>query len=292
MMPYLLAALSSVGTYLLVSAVLFKRRSLIAPQFIEHFRKTHEDLLGRAGITANQRGSFLRLVATLFVFGALLGGLAFGGILSAVAFGCATAVAPLVWYRQRHQQQREEAAEAWPHLIEEVRVLCTSAGKPIPQAFLTVGLRGPEVYREGFRAAMREWTLTTDFARATQTLTRHLADPVADVVAYTLLVAHQSGGTDTDRRLRNLARDRTADVAARRDARARLSGVRFARRFVLIVPLGMALAGMSIGNGRAAYATSTGQLGIATALVLLGMCWVWSGRLIRLPQEQRVLYGS
>jgi hypothetical protein len=32
------------------------------------------------------------------------------------------------------------------------------------------------------------------------------------------------------------------------------AGVRFARRFVLLVPLGVALVGLSVGNGRAAYA--------------------------------------
>jgi hypothetical protein len=34
--------------------------------------------------------------------------------------------------------------------------------------------------------------------------------------------------------------------------------VRFARRFVLIVPVGMAVAGLSIGTGRTAYETPLG----------------------------------
>ena len=41
-----------------------------------------------------------------------------------------------------------------------------------------------------------------------------------------------------------------------RYSQAKQAGVRFARRFVLIVPVGMAVAGLSIGTGREAYRTA------------------------------------
>ena len=68
------------------------------------------------------------------------------------------------------------------------------------------------------------------------------------------------------------------------------AGVRFARRFVLLVPLGMALVGMSIGNGRAAYATPWGQTMVVVGIASVVACWVWAGRLLRLPEEQRVFF--
>lgn len=66
--------------------------------------------------------------------------------------------------------------------------------------------------------------------------------------------------------------------------------MRFARRFVLLVPLGMALVGMSVGNGRAAYATPWGQTLGAIGIASVVACWLWAGRLLRLPEEQRVFY--
>jgi tight adherence protein B len=66
--------------------------------------------------------------------------------------------------------------------------------------------------------------------------------------------------------------------------------VRFARRFVLLVPLGMALAGMSVGRGRGAYATPRGQTMVVIGIASVVGCWVWAGRLLRLPEEQRVLF--
>jgi tight adherence protein B len=87
-----------------------------------------------------------------------------------------------------------------------------------------------------------------------------------------------------------LAEDRTADVQGRKDSRARQAGVRFARRFTLLVPLGMALAGLAIGNGRAAYATAAGQLVAVAGVAMVVVCWLWAGRIMRLPEEQRVFH--
>ncbi|MBK6503210.1 MAG: hypothetical protein IPG03_12860 [Candidatus Microthrix sp.] len=88
-----------------------------------------------------------------------------------------------------------------------------------------------------------------------------------------------------------LADDRRQDLLDRKDAKSRQAGVRFARRFVLLVPLGMALVGLSIGDGRAAYPSALGQMLALAALGVLFSCWVWSGRILRLPNEQRV-FGS
>lgn len=181
--------------------------------------------------------------------------------------------------------------EAWPRLLEEMRLLTSSLGRSVPQAFVEVGRRAPEELRPAFRAAEREWLLSTDFARTTAVLKAQMADPTADAVAETLLIAHEVGGTDLDRRLEALIEDRTQDAQGRKDARAKQAGARFARRFVLVVPAGMAMAGMSVGTGRAAYQTSAGQVLVAAALGLVVVCWLWAGRIMALPEEPRVLDG-
>jgi tight adherence protein B len=123
-------------------------------------------------------------------------------------------------------------------------------------------------------------------------LKERLADPTADSACETLLVAHEIGGGGLDRRLAALVDDRTQDVQGRKDARAKQAAVRFARRFVLIVPVGMAVAGLSIGTGRAAYETPLGQLAVVLGIAAVVGCWLWAGRLMRLPEEERVLGGE
>lgn len=158
----------------------------------------------------------------------------------------------------------------------------------LPRAVFEAGRGAPPGLSEAFVRAERVWKVSGDFGRALDVLKHELGDATADAVAETLLVAHEAGGTDLAPRLLALAEDRHTDLRARRDARAHQAGARFARAFVLVVPVGMALVGLTIGEGRAAYATAGGQLTVVAALAALGLCWMWSGRILRLPEDERV----
>ncbi|MBV9951961.1 MAG: hypothetical protein JO291_08420 [Acidimicrobiia bacterium] len=244
--------------------------------------------LAQAGLADVRPREFLGVMAVLFVGGAALGFVIFGGPLAAAAVGAFAASFPVASYRSRRRARRAEAQEAWPRMIEEIRIRTGALGRSIPQAMFEVGRRGPAEMQPAFEAAHREWLASTDFARTVRVLKERLADPTADATCETLLVAHELGGTDLDRRLEALIEDRIQDVQGRKDARAKQAGVRFARRFVLIVPLGMALAGISVGTGRNAYATPLGQLAVITGIALVVLCWVWAGAIMRIPEEERV----
>ena len=64
--------------------------------------------------------------------------------------------------------------------------------------------------------------------------------------------------------------------------------MRFARWFTLIVPVGMAMTGLTIGEGKAAYASSIGQALVAVALFLILGAWLWAGKIMKMPTEDRV----
>jgi len=246
------------------------------------------DALSRAGAPGVQPAEVA--ATTALVVGVTAAGAyaLFGGFLPPLAAAAFAAGTPLALYRSRHERRRAEAHDAWPRLIEEISLLTGSVGLSIPQALLDVGRRGPEPLRQAFAAAEREWRITTDFARTTTVLSEQLADPTADVVCETLLVAHEVGGSDLEARLAALAEDRADDLRHRKDARAAQAGVRFARRFVLAVPVGMALCGLSIGTGRRAYGTAVGQILVVLGIATVAACWAWAGRLLLLPSEERV----
>jgi tight adherence protein B len=295
MSAVLAATAAALGAFYLYTALVLRWRGLgIGPS--EDRRRQRRRRLGRkvrdwlvqAGLDEVGPGEFLGVAGALFVIGALFGILLFGGALPGIVLGTFAAAIPVASARMRRRARIEQAQEAWPRLIEQIRVLTGSVGRSIPQALLEVGGRGPVELRPAFAAAQREWQLSTDFARTLDVLTARLADPTADATGETLLVAHELGGSDLDARLAALADDRRLDTRDRKDARAHQSGARFARRFVLIVPLGMALAGMSVGNGRDAYATPGGQITVVVALLLVLACWIWAGRIMRLPTVERV----
>jgi tight adherence protein B len=286
----LAAVLASAGAYLLYTSAAYGWRGF-GPRSAGRRAGGDRSVrawLAQAGLGETGIGEFLGAVGMLALVGGLAAFALFGGWGAALVGAVLTAGVPVSWYRARRQRRLAAASEAWPRLLEELRLLTGAAGRSIPQALFEVGRRAPAEWRAAFAAAEREWLLTTDFAATTALLKEGLADPTADVVCETLLVAHEVGGSGLDGRLEDLIEDRRMDVQSRKDAASRLAGVRFARRFVLLVPLGMTLAGLSIGAGRHAYETAGGQVAVAVGLVAVAACWVWSGRLMRLPEQPRV----
>jgi tight adherence protein B len=283
-----LALLAGAGVHLLYTSLVLGVRDLSLPRASPATRRRRRDWLVQAGLADVPARELAAVVGALAGVGALAAYAMFGGPLPALATALFAGSFPLASYRVRRRARRAAAMDAWPRLLEELRILTASLGRSIPQALFEVGRRAPEELRPAFAAAHREWLLSTDFARTLRVLKAGLADPTADAVCETLLVAHEVGGTDLDRRLEALIEDRVQDTQGRKDARAKQAGARFARRFVLIVPAGMALAGMSVGTGRAAYQTASGQLLVVLAIALVVVCWLWAGRIMVLPEEQRV----
>jgi tight adherence protein B len=290
MFGLVLALIAAYGVFLIFTAVGlrwtgFGFGSTRAPR--RDHRRLQEWMV-QAGLDDVRVAEFASVMAALFVIGSIAAYALFGGLLPSLVAGCFAATFPLASYRTRRDRRRVEAREAWPRMIEEIRLLTGSLGRSIPQALLDVGRRGPAELQPAFAAAEREWMISTDFGRTCDVLKSRLADPTADAACETLLVAHEIGGSDVDRRLAALAEDRIQDLQGRKDAQAKQAGVKFARRFVLVVPIGMAIAGLSIGTGRDAYRTTLGQLLVALGLVVVVACWVWAGRLMKLPEEDRV----
>ncbi len=287
-----LAVAAAAGTYYLFTAVAFGWRGLgvgPAPARRAARRRRFREWLVQAGLDVSPR-EFVAVSAATAAAGAGLGLTLFGGPVPALVTGVCAGVSPAASYRRRRRHRRAEAQEAWPRLLEEIRVLTSGLGRSIPQALFEAGRGAPDALRAGFEAAQREWLLSTDFGRTVAVLKASLADPTADAACETLLVAHEVGGSDLDRRLAALIEDRVIDVQGRKDARSRQAGVVFARRFVLLVPVGMALVGMTVGTGRAAYGTAWGQGMVVLGVLAVAGCWAWAGRLLRLPEEQRVFY--
>ena len=288
-----LALIAALGVYLLFTALAMGwtglRMGPARPAATPARNRTREWLV-QAGLEGVELREFAGVMAVLFVGGSALAFAMFGGVAPALVIGAFAATFPLASYRTRRATRMSSAQDAWPRMIEEMRIQTSALGRSIPQALLDVGRRGPEELRPAFDAAQREWLISTDFERTIAVLKERLADPTADATCETLLIAHDLGGSDLDRRLAALVEDRILDTQGRKDARAKQAGVRFARRFVLIVPLGMAIAGMSVGTGRDAYETASGQALVVLGIGLVLACWLWAGRLLELPEEERVFY--
>jgi tight adherence protein B len=292
----LLAALAAAGgVYLVYSDVVLGHRGLkpLRPGIDRHRSRERvtarrDEWLVQAGLVHVRWTEFVAVLIALFAIGFALAFALFGGVVPAIVLGVFAATFPIASSRARRASRLAAARDSWPRMIEEIRIQTSALGRSIPQALFEVGRRGPVELRDDFEAAHREWLISTDFERTLTVLKARLADPTADATCETLLIAHELGGADLDRRLAALIDDRILDAQGRKDARAKQSGVRFARRFVLLVPLGMALAGMSVGDGREAYQTAAGQLLVLAGIGMVVACWLWAAQLMKLPEERRV----
>ncbi len=283
MTSLVLAGLAGLGTWLVVVPAPSgpgprRRDRLVAATVVR---------LERVGLGGVGPGRYLGASAAAAVVGGLVvvsvvgpGPIALGAAI--IAGGTPTAY----WHR-RHVRARRAARDHWPRLIEELRVQVGPVGRSIPQALIEVGGRAPEVLRPAFDAAQREWSLRTDLEGMLRVLAEQLEDAAADATCETLVVIHQVGG-DLDPRLADLAEARRRDLRDRRESDARQSGARLARWFVVVVPLGMGFAGLNIGTGIEAYKAPGAQFLIGAAAALVAVCWWWTGRLMRLPEEPRV----
>lgn len=290
MIGLIIACVGGFGVYLIFTSVAFGWRGFrpsagISGQLNRTSTLRPARRLGLDGAPLLEIGAFSLLLALV---GSAIGYTIFGGLAPALFLGLFLASAPITSHRVRRRAAITQAQEAWPRIIEEIRVLAGAAGRSLPQAIFDAGLRGPSELRPAFAAAHREWLLSTDFDRTLEVLKAELADPTADTVCETLLIAHELGGTDVDARLADLASDRLDDSQGRKDARAKQAGARFARIFVLIVPAGMALVGLQLGNGRAAYQSPLGQVAVLGAIAVVVGCWVWAGSIMAIPTEARV----
>ncbi|MHB8295878.1 MAG: type II secretion system F family protein [Acidimicrobiales bacterium] len=293
MTAVLVSLLAAYGAYLLYTALVAGWGGLhVAPGLGAQARRSRVGLLGLGtGLGPRALARVLAASGACALAGGLLGFIVLGGIATSAALGLGAAWLPVASLKARRRERMEAAREAWPYMIDQLRLEIGSLGRSVPQALFSVGHLAPAPLRPAFAAAEREWMISTDFPRSCHLLAGSLSDATADGVLETLVVGHETGGTGLDRRLATLAEDRHLELQDRKDALARQAGVRFARRFVLVAPAGMAVAGMSIGNGRSAYATPAGQLAVLVGVVIVAACWLWAGRLMRLPEARRVFVG-
>ena len=253
MSGFALALCAAAGTYYLYTALVLGWRGLrLGPPVARSTRHRHRasDWLVQAGIGDVSLRQFVLVTAALMALGAVVGVALFGGAVPALILALCTGAAPLASYRVRRQQLRVTAQEAWPRLIEEIRIRTSGLGRSVPQALFEAGERAPATLRPAFTAAQREWVLSTDFERTVTVLKGGLADPTADAACETLLVAHEVGGSDLDRRLEALIEDRVIDVQGRKDAALEAGGRAFRAAVRAPRPVGHG-AGGHVGRQRA-----------------------------------------
>lgn len=180
--------------------------------------------------------------------------------------------------KRRTQHLESEALSSWPTILSELGLRIGAMGAPLPLAFFSAGRTAPRQIALAFEHAERTFGITGSFDGALKTLRNRMCDRGTAVVVELLSVVKDAPGTDVTRLVEELRLDRLAEKDRVEDYRAKLAGVKFARYFVLIVPIGMMLAGTTIA-GLAPFRTSFGLYALVIAGLILVICWTWATKL-------------
>jgi len=166
--PLVITVVGMYGAWLLYTSAAFKWRGVAPGPHVTHdgrIRWSPGEWLVQAGLEGISPGEFAAVIVALFVLGGVAAYALFGGILPALAAGAFAATFPVASWRARRERRRADGRDAWPRMIEEVRLLTGSLGRSIPQALFDVGRRAPTDMQPAFAAAEREWLISTDFSR-------------------------------------------------------------------------------------------------------------------------------
>lgn len=247
-----------------------------------------QDLLVHAGAPGVTPA---RLVATCA--GAGLAALLLGLVLTRVSAvgavaGAAGVAAPVVVVRGRAARHRRRLRDSWPdavdHLTSGIR-----AGLSLPEALAQLGERGPVPLRAAFAAFGEDYRASGRFDDCLDRLQARLADPVADRIVASLRLTRDVGGSDLGRLLRALSVFLREDARTRNELEARQGWTVVAARLAVAAPWVVLALLATRPEARAAYATATGSVVVASGAVSSVLAYLLMLRLGRLDDDPRVL---
>lgn len=244
--------------------------------------------LGAAGLDQVSPAQFV--VASLglgFVVGAFVL-VTIGSAGVALVASLAGCVAPTTYYRRRRRSVRVARRRAWPEAIE-LLAGAVRAGDTLPAAIGVVADRGPETLRPVFRSVVSDHRVTGDLVGALERMGSRVADPIADRIVRTLILAHRVGGRELGRVLRTLSEFLREDVATRREIEARQSWTVVAARVAASAPWLVLALVASRPQGAAAFDTPTGVMVLLVGAAVTVVGYRLMMRLGRLAEEPRVL---
>jgi len=199
--------------------------------------------------------------------------------------------APVAYYRSRRRAARRARQQCWPEAIE-LLAGAVRAGDTLPTAVALVSERGPLPLRAAFRAVVADHRVSGDFVGALERLGATLADPTADRVVATLVIAHRVGGRELGQVLRTLGGFLREDLAVRKEIVARQSWTLVAARVAAAAPWLVLLLVASRPQGAQAYDSLAGLFVLVGGAIATAVGYRLMVALGRLPEEPRVLVGT
>lgn len=281
-MSFLLPVLAGLGLVLIYNGITAPSRA-----GRRRWMRRLDDLISESGVRGLSTVRFLAIGGVSIAITFLL---VAGITTSIVVAGSASLIIaslPLSLLKSRRDRRHRRFKEAWPDAISSL-IAAVRSGSSLPEACISLTIRGPLEIRGGFEAFTSTYRATGSFDAALERMRLDLADPIADRVALALKVANDVGGSDLVRVLRTSGDFIREDLRARREIQARWSWTVTAARVAAAAPWLVLIMMSTRPEAAAAFDSPTGLVVIAAG----GLATLLGYRLMlragRLPEERRL----
>jgi len=205
-----------------------------------------------------------------------------------IVVGCGVPIIALASARDR---RRQRARALWPDVIDSVRVALRS-GSTLTDAVTSVSTMIPGEWRPAWRELESNLRRGSDPDIALRRLQRALADPIADRVVESIVVAREYGGTELPAVLSELGRSVRRDSAMRNEAQSRQSWVRHAATLGVVSPWIVLALLASRPENREAYSSVAGTLLIVVSAGATAVAYLVMRALGTMREPARWLIGA
>ena len=180
-------------------------------------------------------------------------------------------------------RQRELAA-SWPGYLERTRAKMLTTSRSLPFVIFEGQVAGASFLEDLLRHGRREFENSGDLRKSLEAIWQMGKDEeVTNYVCAALLDTLGSTSSQTENQLSMISATVRSRNELKQETSSRLAGVRTARAFILIIPLGMALVGISFAGSVEPFLRPVSLVQILAALLVLTLCWNWSSRLMAFP---------
>ncbi len=198
---------------------------------------------------------------------------------------------PIIALASARDRRRQRARALWPDVIDTIRVALRS-GSTLTDAVTTAATIVPREWRSAWTELESNLRRGSDVDSAMRRLQRVLADPIADRVVESIVVAREYGGTALPVVLAQLGRSVRRDSAMRQEAQTRQSWVRHAATLGVVSPWIVLALLASRPENREAYSTMAGTLLIVISAGVTAVAFIIMRALGTLREPARWLIGG
>lgn len=249
-------------------------------------RSATERLLERAGCSSLTPRAFAAVSLGCAVAGAACTWLLVPVAILAATAGCSAAAAPYLLLNRRAARLRRSRSRLWPDVCD-LLVASVRAGMGLSDAVASLSMSAPAPLRSPFAQFARDIAASGHFESASARLKAALADPVADRIVETLVMARRVGGTELTPVLRALSASVRAEIAVRAEVEARQSWIRGAAVLGVIAPWVILLLLGARPEGIRAYSSPEGMVLIVVGAGVSFVAYRLIMRIGRLPEPRR-----